>query len=136
MPKKYHPFADLIGLGCEATGEGTSHCSLNITERLYNPHGVVHGGVLYALADTGMGAALYTTLEAGELCATIEIKIAYFKPVKKGRLISKTLLVNRGKTVASLESEIFNKDVLVAKATGTYSIFTPTGLSPVQEEAV
>ena len=36
-----------------------------------NPHNVVHGAVLYAMADTGMGAALYPTLSADKVCATI-----------------------------------------------------------------
>lgn len=36
-----------------------------------NPRNVVHGAVLYAMADTGMGAALYPTLSADKVCATI-----------------------------------------------------------------
>lgn len=75
------------------------------------------------MADTGMGGALYTTLKKGETCATIEIKISYFKPVSAGSLTCKTQVINRGKRVATLESEIFNNERLVAKAMGTYSIF-------------
>ena len=122
----YHPFADLIGLKIEALNDGSSNCTLTATEKLYNPHKVIHGAVLYSLADTGMGAALYPTLKAGEICATIEIKICYYKPVTSGIITCTTEVVNRGKAVANLESCIYSENILIAKANGNYSIFKPT----------
>lgn len=80
---------------------------------------------MYALADTGMGAALYPTLDEGQICATIEIKINYFKPITAGRLSCVTEIVNRGKTIANLESRVFVEQVLVAQANGNYAIFMP-----------
>jgi len=109
---------------------GASRFALTVTESHLNPHRVVHGAVLYALADTGMGAALYPTLAAGEICATIEIKINYFKPVAAGEVVCTTQLVNRGRTVANLESKLFVGDTLVATANGHYAIFTPRGGAP------
>jgi acyl-CoA thioesterase len=75
------------------------------------------------MADTGMGAALYPGLSEDELCATVEIKIAYFLPVRGGRIACETKTLHRRKTVAFLESEITTKEGLAAKASGTYSIF-------------
>jgi len=121
-----HPFADLIALRTEEQGPGTSRLALTVTADHLNPHHVVHGAVVYAMADTGMGAALYPTLAEGEICATIEIKINYFKPIAQGTLSCKTELVNRGKTVANLESRIYLGTVLVAQANGNYAIFRPS----------
>ncbi len=120
-----HPFADLIGLVVEDMAEGSSVCRLEPSEELHNPHNVVHGAVLYALADTGMGGALYPLLKEGELCATVETKITYFRAVRSGSLECRSKVINKGKTIASLESEIFNEGKLVAKAYGTFSVFTP-----------
>ncbi len=120
-----HPFADLIDLQVEEQRAGFSRLSLAVTVDHLNPHAVVHGAVVYAMADTGMGAALYPTLADGEICATIEIKINYFKPVANGRLTCVTEIVNRGRTVANLESRVFLDQVLVAQANGNYAIFTP-----------
>lgn len=120
-----HPFASLIGLVVEERRAGFSRCALEVAPQHLNPHRVVHGAVVYALADTGMGAALYPTLGEGELCATIEVKINYFKPATAGRLVCVTELVNRGKAVANLESRVLLGEVLVAKANGNYAIFTP-----------
>jgi len=119
----FHPFGDLIGLQFVKREGGQSQCVLKVEQRLLNPHGVVHGGVMYAMADTGMGGAMYSVMEKDEMCATIEIKITYFKAVKEGSLICDTRIINRGKRIAALESEITGGGRLVAKASGTYSIF-------------
>jgi acyl-coenzyme A thioesterase PaaI-like protein len=44
-------------------------------------------------------------------------------PVASGRLTCDTRVVHRGKRIAILESEVRNGEQLVAKATGTYSLF-------------
>ena len=59
-----HPFADLIGLSTDEQRAGHSRCSLTVDDKHLNPHRVVHGAVIYALADTGMGGPLYPTLVA------------------------------------------------------------------------
>lgn len=121
----YHPYADLIGLIIEEQENGYSKCSLEADEKLFNPHNVIHGAVIYSLADTGMGAALYPGLKKGEICATIEIKINYYCSVKSGTITCITEVINRGKSVANLESGIYSGDMLIAKANGNYSIFVP-----------
>ena len=120
-----HPFAELIDLRVEQQHDGHSLLTLAVAPAHLNPHRVVHGAVLYAMADTGMGAALYPSLAPGELCATIEIKINYFKPVHAGTLSCSTTVINRGRSVANLEARITSDDVLVAQANGNYAIFTP-----------
>jgi acyl-CoA thioesterase len=122
-----HPFADLIGLRLTSSGEGRSITEVTVVDELFNPQQVVHGAVAYALADTGMGAALYSLTEPGELIATIEITIHYLAPVRGGELACATRVVNKGRRVATLESEIRVGDAIVAKALGSYSIFTPRG---------
>lgn len=121
-----HPFAELLGFDFVEQSEQFSHCYIEVRPELLNPLGVVHGAVFYALADTGMGGALLPSLPEGQLCATIEIKMSYFKAVREGRIDCKTKVVNQGKRVVSLESELFNNDGLVVKATGSFSIFTPS----------
>ncbi len=121
----FHPFADLIDLRVEEYRPGASTLSLVVTNDHLNPNRVVHGAVVYAMADTGMGSALHPALAPGEICATIEIKMNYFKPIHTGRLICTTQIVNRGKTIANLESRVFLDEVLVAQANGNYAIFIP-----------
>ncbi len=120
--KGFNPFAELIGLNFTMCEDGRSRCVLAVVDKVFNPGRVVHGGVIYSMADTGMGAALYSDLAKGENCTTIEIKMSYFKSVTDGRLICDTKIVNRGRKVTTLESEITNNEHLVAKALGTFYI--------------
>ncbi len=123
----HHPFAELVGLLVISQQPGASVCELEVhAERHHNPHGVVHGAVLYALADTGMGAALYPTLSDGQYCATVEIKISYFRPVKHGVITCRTELVNRGRRLANLDARIYLDDQLIAKANGNFAILDPS----------
>lgn len=109
----------------ERKPEGKSLATLHIDPgKHHNPQFVAHGAVLYALADTGMGAALYPSLQKGELCATIEIKISYMAAVREGEVTCETKIVSKGKRVAFLESDIFCDGKLVAQANGSYAIFS------------
>jgi len=120
------PVADHVGFTLEPAEPGHSTGRLRIQPEHLNPNGVLHGAVLYAMADTGMGAAVFPTLAPGELCATIEVKMTYFKAIVRGEVVCRTVLVNRGKRVAYLESSAYAGEVLLAKASGTYAIFTPS----------
>lgn len=122
-PSMPHPFADLLGFEITARGEGRCSGELVAEERHLNPHGIVHGAVLYALADTGMGGALSSALEDGQYCSTMEIKINYFRPALPGRLRCETRIVHQGRRTGALESEVFDaEDRLLARATGTFMI--------------
>ena len=134
MPKEFplespgfNPFGELIGLSFSLCEKGFSRCALQVTDSLLNPHRVLHGGVVYSLADTGMGGALYTDIDEDESCATVQIDIFYLAPVTSGTLTCETKLIHRGKTTAVLESEVKNDGRLVAKALGTYSVLKARG---------
>jgi acyl-CoA thioesterase len=118
-----HPYADLIGFRITEVTPGRSTLELDVREELLNPHLVVHGAALFSLADTGMGAALYPMLDAGESCATINCGINYFRGVRDGLIACTTIVKNKGRNVATLESEIWNDGKLVATAQGQFSIF-------------
>lgn len=116
------PFLDHIGLVVREHAPGHSLCALTVQPFHLNSSGVVHGAVLFALADTGMGAALFPALEDGDACATVELKISYFKPVRDGELICTSTLVHRARTLAHLEASIHREGVLMARANGHFAV--------------
>lgn len=117
------PFVDSLGLVFEETAAGESRCTLQVRGDHMNSAGMVHGAVLFALADTGMGVALYSTLDEQQLCATIEAKINYFKAVREGTIVCASTLVHRSKTIASLEAALSVSGQVVARGFGTFSVF-------------
>src|SRR5438876_2797723 len=99
MPGRKKPrFINHVGVHVDEAVPGRSRCSLEIKDIHRNGTGVAHGGALFTLADTAMGAALYSSLEQGEICATIEVKIGYFKPVFEGTLVCEATVLNKGKS--------------------------------------
>ncbi len=117
------PLAELLGIRPERFDEGGATFGLTVRNDHLNPYGVVHGGVVYSLVDTAMGAALHTRLVHGERCATIEIKINYLAPVSEGELRAQAQLVERTKRIGVLEARVRGDgDKIVAVATGTFYI--------------
>jgi acyl-CoA thioesterase len=119
----FNPFGDMLGIVFTEYGEGRSRCELEVRPELVNPHGVLHGGVIYSMADFGMGAAVYSTLADDELCATVEIKISYITSVQSGYLICDSRVIDRRRRIATIESEVNKDGELVAKALGTFYIY-------------
>jgi acyl-CoA thioesterase len=118
-----HPFAKLIGLHyASRPALGQSACWLEAGEHLFNPGGVLHGGVVFSMADTGMGSALHSLLEPGQFTTTIEIKINYLLPVKTGRLDCVSRVIHKTARQGVVESNIRLGEDLVATALGTFAI--------------
>jgi acyl-CoA thioesterase len=103
----------------------SGHATFEVTARAehMNPHGVVHGGVVYTLVDFAMGGALTSLLEAGERCATLEVKINYLAPVQAGEIRAEASVVSRSRRVGVLEARVYGDGQrLVALATGSFYI--------------
>ena len=55
----------------------------------------VHGGVLFSLLDTALGRAVIDQLPQGRGCATVELKIDYFRPVQYGTVARRAAACRR-----------------------------------------
>lgn len=123
----FHPFGELIGLAFTDLADGHSECRLAVTDDLMNPNGVVHGAALYAMADTGMGGAIYPGLDEGQESSTIEVTVRYFRPVREGTLSCETAVLHRGGPVVHLASEVRHDGGTVAHAVGSFFVHSPGG---------
>ena len=86
-------------------------------------HGVVHGGVLAALADTAGGLATYMTAPRGTRVATIEMKINYLEAVEGGSVTAEAIVVRIGRHVAVVDCDITDDaHRLVGKALMTFFV--------------
>jgi acyl-CoA thioesterase len=112
----------MVGLQYLERGPSWGRWGLAVADKHINSNGVVHGGAIYTLADTCMGATLHADLAADEVCTTVEIKISYFKPVRAGMLICEAKIINRGRRVVTLEAAVNHEEQLIAKASGTFYV--------------
>jgi uncharacterized protein (TIGR00369 family) len=88
----------------------------------YNPIGTVHGGYAATLLDSACGCAVHTNLAAGQGYTTLELKVAYHKPMtdRTGPVRAEGRVVSMGRRAAFAEATL--KDAqgrLLASATST-----------------
>lgn len=127
IPMKLSLFAKFTGINIISGENGHSQCTLEVTERILSLHMTAHGGAISTLVDVGMGVALSSGINRDELLKTVQLQVNYFTAASSGLLICESRIVNQGKRIATLESEVRNDGNLVAKATGTYYIYKAKG---------
>jgi acyl-CoA thioesterase len=112
-----------IEMRLTSCGGGASEVALDVKPEHHNPVGVLHGGAVFTLVDTGMACALMELLEPGETCVSIEIKVNNLAPVRDGRVVARTVVLQRGRTIATLDTEVRTaQGKIVAKALGTFFV--------------
>src|SRR6201993_3209780 len=112
---------ELLGFDVESVHEGRAVFFLEVRPNHKQIHGVVHGGILAALADTTAAIAAYTTIPKGTEIATVELSINYLEPVPGGRIKADARVLRTGRNFVVTECEIFNQDgSLAAKALLTF----------------
>lgn len=122
------PLRSFLGMDVETTEPGRSVATAEVTGELLNPHGVVHGAVLFALADTSMGAAVMSMLDpSANVCASIDVSLRFLRPVTAGTLRAETTVLRRGARIVHLDSRILRDEELVATAVGTFAVLPVTG---------
>lgn len=99
-------------------------------ESVYNPIGVVHGGLLCTLADSVAGCAVHTTLDARVGYTSIDITVNYTRPVTldSGTLTATGRVTKPGRRVALAAAEITDAaGRVVATASSNCLIIQPPG---------
>jgi uncharacterized protein (TIGR00369 family) len=91
-------------------------------EHAYNPIGTVHGGYTAALLDSACGCAVHSRLTAAQAYTTLELKVAYHRPITKetGMVRAEGLVLSFGRRVAFAEAKLTDaQGKLYASATST-----------------
>ncbi|WP_026567093.1 PaaI family thioesterase [Bacillus sp. UNC41MFS5] len=117
------PVAQVLGFKVAEVEEGRVVIELEASDRLHNPMGTLHGGILCDIADAAMGYAFVSTLAEDELFTTVEIKLNFLKPIFNSNLRAEGQLIKKGSKIGLLECHIYDeKGGLVAHSTSTCMI--------------
>lgn len=126
-------FTDYLGVRTLGMQDGAFVIELDLEPRHMSRANRAHGGILFTLLDTALGRAVIEELPAGRGCATVELKINYFRPVQSGCIRASGRCVQRTKSLAYAEGDICNEEgKLLARATGTFFL-TDTMRQPDRE---
>lgn len=121
-PPMHSPINAALGIVTEDLPDGRVRLSLATEAHHHNEVGTVHGGIAALMLDGAMGRCAGRTLEAGQMCATVQLSVQYLAPAE-GRIAALGQLVRRGRSTAFLEAECTREDgTVVARAHGTWVI--------------
>lgn len=114
-----NPFSAMLGMELLEFSEGIAKGRMCFTEDKTNPYGGMHGGCIYALADTITGLAAITY---GYYVTTMNGSMNYLRPVKDTRyLYCNASVVHQGSHVGVYRCELFDdSEKLVATAEFNY----------------
>lgn len=116
------PLADALGIVNEVQEPGLARMRLEVDPTWHNPHGTLHGGVIYTLIDYSMGGAVSVGLPDGESCTSIDVTVSYLAAVRDGTLTVETQVVKQGRNIAFTESKVTDAEGRLV-ATGSASMF-------------
>lgn len=132
MARPSFPLAEFCNLEIDEIERGHAVGTVRLDlDRHTNPHGVLHGGVLFTAVDTTMGVATQSVLELGQTCATIELQVRFFRPMVAGTLRADTQVVNQGRKVVHLLSRVSDGDGRqVALGVGSFAVLDDRSAPP------
>lgn len=97
----------------------TCTIEFDIEDFMYNPHKILHGGVISFVLDVSMGHLCKKIIGPA---VTVEMKVQYFKAVKTGKVTCVASFLRKGKNILFLESRMRDSEGnLLAMATGTFA---------------
>lgn len=112
---------EMLGFALDSVDSGRAVLRLDVRRRHKQLHGVVHGGILAAMADTAAAIASYTMLPKGTELATVELSINYLEAVPRGRVKADARVLRVGRNFVVAECEIRTEQGwLAAKALLTF----------------
>ncbi len=116
------PIATLVGARLTAFSFGRATVELDVEPKLFNPRGLMQGGVHAVLADVAMGAAIFTELGPRDHFATTNLAVQYLRAARDGVLTAEAETTYVGGSTAHSSCRVFGPKGDVALITSTCRI--------------
>ena len=123
------PFHQWAGMELKSVGSGQSELEMELLPHHFNPQGIVHGGIITALADTAIGLALRSQLRPGLTHRTAQLNVHFLAKGEGNKLVGRGRSVHLGQRMGYGESEILDVEGRVlARASGTFIVLPAPGV--------
>jgi uncharacterized protein (TIGR00369 family) len=116
------PIQTLLNFVLFEVAEGRAVFVCTPTTEMGNPMGSVHGGIAMTLLDSAAGAAVHSTLMAGQSYATLETKVNLVRRITPdiGEIRAEGTVLHRGGRIATAEGRLTERaGKLLAHASST-----------------
>ena len=111
------PFDEFLGFEYERLDDSRLQIRMPIRELFINSAGIVHGGVISALADVAMSNLVPADPNGVQQTVTVDLNVSFMRPASGASLLAEARIEKQGRTLVHAECSICNdKRELVAKA--------------------
>jgi 1,4-dihydroxy-2-naphthoyl-CoA hydrolase len=110
-PRQEMLFDNLYGLEWGETTPDLMRATVAVTPKVLQPFGIVHGGVLCAMAETITSVGTYLGVhEAGDIALGMSNNMSFLRPITTGAIHAEAKPRHRGRTTWIWDVEITNDD--------------------------
>lgn len=95
-PTNVHDFLGIRTI--EATSDKVV-LELDVTPRVHQPFGILHGGVSALLAEGAASLGGLVSVNPGQTCVGTELNISHLRPIRAGVVTATATPIRRGRTV-------------------------------------
>jgi uncharacterized protein (TIGR00369 family) len=122
------PFHRWAGIELVSVGDGRAELAMDLRPHHFNPQGIVHGGIITALADTSIGLAIRSQLDTGLTHRTAQLNVHFLTKGEGNRLVGRGRTIHLGQRMGYGESEVLDgQGRLLARASGTFIVLPAPG---------
>jgi acyl-CoA thioesterase len=122
------PFHQWAGLELIEVGDGSAELRMALRPHHFNPQGLVHGGIITAIADTSIGLALRSKLKAGYTHRTAQLNVHFLAKGAGNVLVGRGRALHLGQSMGYGEAEVEDgTGQVLARASGTFIVLPAPG---------
>ncbi len=122
------PFHQWAGMELLSVGRGGAEVAMELDPHHFNPQGIVHGGVIAAIADTSIGLALRSMLKPGYTHRTAQLNVHFLAKGEGNRIIGRGRSLHLGRQMGYGEAEVSDAGGrTLARATATFIVLPAPG---------
>jgi len=122
------PFHRWAGMELIEVGDGEAEIAMELEPHHFNPQGIVHGGIISAVADTSIGLALRSKLPAGMTHRTAQLDVHFLAKGEGNRLLGRGRAVHLGRRTGYGEAEVVDvRGRVLARASATFVVLPAPG---------
>lgn len=100
-------FAEFLGIELLEAADGRAKTKLAIRDEHLNAVQIVHGGVIFSLADFTLAAAANSH---GNIAVAVNANISFLTAVEKGTLYAEAIEISRNNKLASYSINVTNAE--------------------------
>lgn len=126
------PIAMALGYDIEEIEPGRIVFSMNASEWMTNPAGIIHGGMAATLLDTVLTLAVTTQLPPDKMCTTLDLNVHFVRPLfpTEEKVCAEGKALHIGTTIGTAEGRLHDaRGRLIAHGTASLAIVDMASLA-------